>query len=247
MNRESMIRHGLAAMLCAAALTNAGACVAEMDEIDEPALEEDEQTAEAEQELSVCNYCPSSMVAYRGQDGLQLECYCPSASAGSVWGTDMYTDDSSLCRAALHAGAITASGGFIAATVHPGASSYTGSTRNGVTSASYGAWGGSYSVAAGSPCVLPCPGSLTSYRGQNGAVVTCSCSSAATSGGSVWGTGTYTDDSSLCSAALHAGAVTTAGGIISAVISDGRSSYTGSTRNGVTSLSYGAWPYSYSF
>lgn len=247
MSRKSMLHHGLAAALCAVALCNAGACVAEVDDIDEPAVEEDEQTAEAEQELSVCSSCPASMVGYRGQNGFQLECSCPSVSSGSVWGTDLYTDDSSLCRTAVHAGAITAAGGVIVATVHPGASGYTGSTRNGVASSSYGAWVGSYSVAAGSPCVMPCPGSLTSYRGQNGTVVTCHCSSAATAGGGVWGTGTYTDDSSLCRAALHAGAVTTAGGVISAVISGGRSSYTGSTSNGVTSSSYGSWVGSYSF
>jgi hypothetical protein len=63
----------------------------------------------------------------------------------------------------------------------------------------------------------------------------------------VWGTNFYTDDSSLCVAAVHAGRITTSGGRITAMISGGRSSYTGSTRNGVTSFPWDSWDGSYSF
>ncbi|MBL8685091.1 MAG: hypothetical protein JNK05_38295 [Myxococcales bacterium] len=71
----------------------------------------------------------------------------PMGTAGSVWGTDVYTHDSSVCTAAVHRGRITfASGGDVTITMAPGASSYTGSTRNGVTSSSYGTWSCSYTV-----------------------------------------------------------------------------------------------------
>ena len=33
--------------------------------------------------------------------------------AGSVWGTDMYTDDSSVCAAAQHAGKVGPAGGEV--------------------------------------------------------------------------------------------------------------------------------------
>ncbi len=91
--------------------------------------------------------CPANLTAYRGQNGYQLSCRCSASMAGggSVWGTDVYTDDSTLCRAAVHAGRITTSGGAIRAVISGGRSSYTGSTRNGVTSASWGSWSGSYS------------------------------------------------------------------------------------------------------
>ncbi len=69
-----------------------------------------------------------------------------STSGGTVWGTDIYTDDSNRPMAAVHAGVISAGQ---TATVRvcnlPGQSSYTGSTRNGVTTNSYSSWGGSIS------------------------------------------------------------------------------------------------------
>jgi hypothetical protein len=216
-----------------------------------PELEGMEQElGTAEQGLSF-DYCPSNMGSYRGQNGLQLLCYCTagaSAGASGGWGTNIYTDDSPLCRMAVHAGAITSSGGLIIATVQPGQSSYVGSTSNGVTTASYGTWAGSFSTSNGGALPAPiCPPNLTAYRGQNGSAITCSCPASDTNAGSVWGTGTYTDDSKLCRAARHAGVITSAGGTLSAVITSGRSSYTGSTQNGVTSSNYGSWPGSYYF
>jgi len=38
-------------------------------------------------------------------------CSAQKMQEGAVWGTDTYTDDSRLCRAAVHAGAIPAAGG----------------------------------------------------------------------------------------------------------------------------------------
>jgi hypothetical protein len=64
----------------------------------------------------------------------------------------------------------------------------------------------------------------------------------------VWGTGTYTDDSSVCSAGVHAGRITAAeGGTVRIEIAPGMESYEGSEANGVTSLSYGQWDGSYVF
>lgn len=66
--------------------------------------------------------------------------------------------------------------------------------------------------------------------------------------GAIWGTGVYTDDSDVCTAAVHAGVITrSVGGAVTIEMIDGQSSYCGSTRNGVTSRSYGAWLASYEF
>ncbi|XP_078572638.1 uncharacterized protein LOC144859658 isoform X1 [Branchiostoma floridae x Branchiostoma japonicum] len=68
---------------------------------------------------------------------------CPSGCTSvskTVWGTETYTDDSSICRAAIHAGWIPDSGGTAPVYRKPGESSYTGSTQNGVTTVSYGSW-----------------------------------------------------------------------------------------------------------
>ena len=49
---------------------------------------------------------------FRGQNGAHFVYTCPSyGTASSVWGTDVYTDDSSVCTAAVHAGRITLAGG----------------------------------------------------------------------------------------------------------------------------------------
>ena len=48
-------------------------------------------------------------------------------------------------------------------------------------------------------------------------------------------------DSSLCKAAIHDGAITNAGGVVQVAMRDGDSSYTGSTQNGVTTSRYVGW------
>jgi hypothetical protein len=71
----------------------------------------------------------------------------PGGTAGSAWGTDLYTHDSSICTAAAHVGRITtAAGGAVTIVMQPGASAYPGSTRNGITTSTWGAWSCSYSV-----------------------------------------------------------------------------------------------------
>ncbi len=88
----------------------------------------------------------ANAVGFRGQNGTQHVYVCPGdGSIGSIWGTDVYTDDSSVCTAAVHAGLITLSGGgTVTIEIRPGQDSYQGSTRYGITSSSYGSWGGSY-------------------------------------------------------------------------------------------------------
>ena len=69
----------------------------------------------------------------------------PGGEFGTVWGTDVYTDDSSICTAGVHAGKITREqGGVVIVRVKPGQPVYVGTTRNGVTSSDYGEWSGSF-------------------------------------------------------------------------------------------------------
>ena len=47
----------------------------------------------------------------RGSNGERFSFACPAGgAAGRIWGTDIYTDDSSICTAAVHAGVITLAG-----------------------------------------------------------------------------------------------------------------------------------------
>jgi hypothetical protein len=87
--------------------------------------------------------CPRSLVINRNLP-TPFTCTCSGEAArssnGAVWGTDVYTDDSDLCRAALHAGAIGADGGQITVARSEGRSYYIGSARNGVASNDYGSY-----------------------------------------------------------------------------------------------------------
>jgi hypothetical protein len=84
----------------------------------------------------------------RGRNGERFTYGCPPANPSInpvVYGTDVYTDDSPICTAAVHAGLITRqAGGVVTIQIKPDAGSYTASTRNGVSSRSYGAYKGSY-------------------------------------------------------------------------------------------------------
>ena len=84
----------------------------------------------------------------RGMNGQQFEFECPPGGEyDTIWGTDVYTDDSSVCTAAVHAGVITLEDpGTVTIEIRPGEDSYEESERNGVTSQPYPAWGGSFVV-----------------------------------------------------------------------------------------------------
>lgn len=64
--------------------------------------------------------------------------HCWRAAQGGIWGSDVYTTDSLVCRAAIHAGVTGSEGGVVAVVLEPGRASYEGSTRNGISTAPYG-------------------------------------------------------------------------------------------------------------
>jgi hypothetical protein len=65
----------------------------------------------------------------------------PNGSFATVWGTDIYTDDSAICTAAVHSGLINrVDGGQVTIGIRSGQNSYTGSVRNNVRSLNYRKW-----------------------------------------------------------------------------------------------------------
>lgn len=194
----------------------------------------------------------ANATALRGQNGTSHAQECPpnpGKKAGSVWGAGTYTDDSSICTAAVQSGLISfTDGGKVTFEIADGKASYDGGTANGVTSSTYGRWDGSFTfpdAPPGSVAFGPDPASweqnMSAKRGQNGTRETIDCSPGGTPG-SVWGSGPYTDDSSVCTAAVHAGVITVAeGGPVTVEIAPGQESYKGSTANGVTTSDYGSF------
>ncbi|HXG58550.1 MAG TPA: LCCL domain-containing protein [Thermoanaerobaculia bacterium] len=68
-------------------------------------------------------------------------------SGGAVWGSNPYTTDSNLAKAAVHAGAVRAGEtAVVKVTIVAGQPKYAGSTKNGVTTSSWGRYGKSYRV-----------------------------------------------------------------------------------------------------
>ena len=66
-------------------------------------------------------------------------------ASGPLWGTDIYTGDSSLAAACVHAGVLkTGETGVVKVVVEPPLSRYLGSVRNGVSSQDFGHYGTAY-------------------------------------------------------------------------------------------------------
>ncbi|GAA6154131.1 hypothetical protein NBRC116587_35530 [Pseudoteredinibacter isoporae] len=189
----------------------------------------------------------TNMWPYRGQNDRVLYYACPPGSfKGTLYGTDTYTDDSKVCRAALHSGLLTSSnGGVIKATVKPGEQSYTGSTRNGIKSKNFSTWPGSF-IVEGTNIVLANWSSTAESLGfQSGQEKSVYCPKSG-SVGNVKGSGIYTANSSVCSAAVHAGAMNSSeGGLFKITMKPGRQSYYSTQLNGVNSAAYGAYSSSF--
>lgn len=71
------------------------------------------------------------------------------ARGGAIWGTDVYTSDSTLAASAVHAGVLKeGQNGVVKVTILPGQPNYQGSTRNGIASYAYGPFPTSFKVEA---------------------------------------------------------------------------------------------------
>jgi LCCL domain len=201
----------------------------------------------------------ANATSLNGADGETMTLACAAGGeAHNVWGSDIYTSDSSICTAAVHSGLITfQQGGTVTIELRAGRSIYGASERNGVTTSTYGSWPHSF--------VFKTPNTDALVRAADEATPVLWNSSAAISsfeagktlkfhcpgGGkenNVWGTDTYTLDSSICTAAVHAGKIQLdAGGPVTVELRPGESSYKGSERNGIKTSDYGQYSGSFGF
>jgi len=92
---------------------------------------------------------PPNMLNLCDQVGATYYFRVTGEASGSVWGTDIYTGDSALAAAAVHAGLVKAGEtAVVRVVVEQPRSKYQGSVRNGVTSQEYGQYGTAYRLAA---------------------------------------------------------------------------------------------------
>jgi hypothetical protein len=102
---------------------------------------------ETEEEKLVVQPDPGTLAGLQGQVGKLFAFKVTGAITGAVWGTDVYTSDSTLATAAVHAGVVevgkTATVKVRIVAPPPG---FRGSNRNGVTTSDYGPWPGAYQI-----------------------------------------------------------------------------------------------------
>ena len=194
--------------------------------------------------------------------GQRLTIKCPPASVNEsfdgVYGTDIYPSNNAICVAALHSGNITKDGGTVTVQLNPGEKEYKGSTRNGVETADlpgtprsmvfvkgagskearkvhlkyiprikwdtkFTATGFAKRDLVGQRFTFRCPEAPSDMRQRM-----------------VFGTDSYDFSSMVCRAAVHAGKITTDGGIVTVQIDPGVKKLIGSIRNGIETKDKGA-------
>lgn len=201
---------------------------------------------------------PGSLTGYRDRVGETLFIRVTGdPTAGSVYGSTVYTDDSTLAVAAVHAGVLEPrETGVVKVTILPGQANYDPANRHGVQSRAWGSWVGSYRVEAitiGSGLLIAStsdgeirddPGNVTGFHRPVGATMLFRVTGSID--GFVWGTQPYTFDSDLSTAAVHAGALQIGQtGIVRVTIQPVQFGYPGTNRNGVTSRDWLPWDGNY--
>ncbi len=199
----------------------------------------------------------ANATSLNGKDGQTFTVACsPGGAAHSVWGSDIYTADSSICTAGVHSGLITLQqGGTVTIELRPGRTIYGCSERNGVTTSPFGSYQHSFvfktpnteavvrEAEDQTPVLWNTSASMVSF--ETGKTYKFKCPSGGKES-SVWGTDIYTLDSSICNAAVHAGKLASeSGGSVTIELRPGESSYKGSTRNGIKTNDYGKYGQSF--
>ena len=92
---------------------------------------------------------PATMVDLCDDIGATYYFRVAGATDGTIWGTDIYTGDSPLAVAAVHAGLVKPGGSaVIKVTVVAPLQAYQGSVRHGVTSHDFARFGTAYKLSA---------------------------------------------------------------------------------------------------
>ena len=104
--------------------------------------------AEAEADATAAvESAPDSITRLQANIGKTYLFRVTGSLTGSVWGTDVYTTDSTLAAVAVHAGVLKpGQTGVVRVTILTPPAVFVGATRNGVTSSAYPGYPGAYKV-----------------------------------------------------------------------------------------------------
>jgi hypothetical protein len=209
----------------------------------------------------------TSAAGFQGQTGKIYAFRCPAeGSAKPIYGSDIYTDDSSICTAAVHVGLMSVErGGLVRIEIRPGRSTYGSTTRHGIKSINFGEYGRSFIVLSSAVrdnsnkesrignradsddssdkdiTPIDWDTSAAGFQGEEGKTYAFRCP-ADGSAKTIYGSDIYTDDSSICTAAVHVGLISLhRGGVVTIEIRPGRPAYGSTTRHGIKSINFGEY------
>ncbi|XP_029687471.1 cysteine-rich secretory protein LCCL domain-containing 1b isoform X2 [Takifugu rubripes] len=161
---------------------------------------------------------------------------------GKVIGTGVY-DMSSVCGAALHSGVIDSDGGWLDVTRLGRKQHFLKSYRNGIQSVGKNRSANSFKVSSVPVKAIRCDTTAALFCPFRKPVRHCPrlyCPTNCLHHGQarVIGTKYYSDESSICRAAIHAGVMQNeSGGYVDVMPVDSKSQYSGTSQNGITSES----------
>ncbi len=182
----------------------------------------------------------------------------PDGEELAVWGSDVYTGDSNVGTAAVHSGLISFDeGGTVYFKILEGRTYYKGSSQNGVESLSYGSWPLSFMFTDKKGNIL-FEEALDEYTidwNTNADFLNLMVGEQVTlrlpPGGNettIWGSGPYSSDSPIGTAAVHAGLITfQKGGVVTIEFLEEAPRFDQSTKNGVTSQEFDGYLEAYRF
>nr|XP_033797468.1 cysteine-rich secretory protein LCCL domain-containing 2 [Geotrypetes seraphini] len=173
---------------------------------------------------------------------------CPAGcqdNNAKIFGTLFYDSTSSICRAAIHFGVIDNGGGLVDITRKGRLPFFVKSARNGVESISKHKPSNSFMVSQVTVQTLDCYNTVAELCQFKKPATHCPrayCPAYCRDEPSYWapviGTNVYSDSSSICRTAVHAGAIRDdTGGYVDVMPVDKKNHYVGSHKNGIQSES----------
>ncbi|XP_056464463.1 cysteine-rich secretory protein LCCL domain-containing 2-like [Gadus chalcogrammus] len=163
---------------------------------------------------------------------------------GNIWGTLFYDVLSSICRAAIHYGAIDNNGGLVDVTRMDKFPFFVKATKNRIESLSKYQPSNAFSVAKVEEMSVDCyttVAEICPFKKSSSSCPRVFCPTNCKVQPSYWspviGNTIYSDSSSICKAAIHAGTMKAEGGYIDVLPLVRRKNYVGVLKNGVQSES----------
>ncbi|XP_072513444.1 cysteine-rich secretory protein LCCL domain-containing 1 [Salminus brasiliensis] len=213
----------------------------------QPDRERDSNVVESTEQMSQPVTCDTKL---RDQcKGTTCNRYeCPAGcleSTARVVGTVYYEMQSSICRAGIHYGVIDNEGGWMDVTRQGRKEFFIKSNKNGVQSVGKYQSANAFTVSKVMVKVITCETTVAMLCPYQKSATHCpriycpqNCLQENTQTSRVIGTRTYSDKSSICRSAVHAGVMKNdMGGYVDVMPTDNRKQYIGSYQNGIYSES----------